>query len=64
MCDTVVIDGKGHLLGRLASIVAKQLLLGKKVVVVRCEALIISGSCKYSKPVSVSLDCVLFNFFI
>jgi hypothetical protein len=46
MSDTVVIDGKGHLLGRLASIVAKQLLFGKKVVVVRCEAMIISGSCK------------------
>ncbi|KAF2433243.1 AMP dependent synthetase and ligase [Tothia fuscella] len=39
----VVIDGKGHLLGRLASTVAKQLLLGQKVVVVRCEALNISG---------------------
>lgn len=39
----VVIDGKGHLLGRLASVVAKQLLNGQKVVVVRCEALNISG---------------------
>lgn len=39
----VVIDGKGHLLGRLASIVAKQLLSGQKIVVVRCEALNISG---------------------
>lgn len=39
----VVIDGKGHLLGRLASIVAKQLLNGQKCVVVRCEALNISG---------------------
>ncbi len=39
----VVVDGKGHLLGRLASIVAKQLLNGQKVVVVRCEALNISG---------------------
>jgi ribosomal protein uL13 len=38
-----VIDGKGHLLGRLASIVAKQLLSGQKIVVVRCEALNISG---------------------
>jgi large subunit ribosomal protein L13Ae len=40
----VVIDGKGHLLGRLASIVAKQLLNGQKVVIVRCEELNISGS--------------------
>ena len=39
----VIIDGKGHLLGRLASTVAKQLLNGQKIVVVRCEALNISG---------------------
>ncbi len=39
----IVIDGKGHLLGRLASIVAKQLLSGQKIVVVRTEALNISG---------------------
>jgi large subunit ribosomal protein L13Ae len=39
----VVIDGKGHLLGRLASTVAKQLLNGQKIVIVRCEALNISG---------------------
>lgn len=46
MSSPVVIDGKGHLLGRLASIVAKQLLFGKKVVVVRAEQMLISGSCK------------------
>ncbi|WPG98404.1 Hypothetical protein R9X50_00119400 [Acrodontium crateriforme] len=39
----IVIDAKGHLLGRLASTVAKQLLEGQKIVVVRCEALNISG---------------------
>ncbi|RMD42363.1 hypothetical protein DV735_g2768, partial [Chaetothyriales sp. CBS 134920] len=39
----IVIDGKGHLLGRLASIVAKQILNGQKVVVVRTEQLNISG---------------------
>jgi len=39
----IVIDGKGHLLGRLASTVAKQLLNGQKIVVVRCEELNISG---------------------
>ena len=42
--NVVVIDGKGHLLGRLASIVAKQILSGQKVVVVRCEELNMSGS--------------------
>merc|ERR1712159_195216 len=39
-----VIDARGHLLGRLASLVAKEALLGQKVVVVRCEELVISGS--------------------
>lgn len=48
MSDVTVIDGKGHLLGRLASIVAKQLLLGRKIVVVRTEQILISGSCKFS----------------
>ncbi|CAZ81167.1 unnamed protein product [Tuber melanosporum] len=45
----VVIDGKGHLLGRLASAVAKQLLNGQKIVVVRCEDLNISGEFFRSK---------------
>ncbi|KAL4432110.1 hypothetical protein ABPG74_014364 [Tetrahymena malaccensis] len=40
----VVIDAKGHLLGRLASYVAKELLNGQRVVVVRTEAINISGS--------------------
>jgi len=40
----IVIDGKGHLLGRLASIVSKQILSGQKIVVVRCEEINISGS--------------------
>ena len=40
----VVIDGRGHLVGRLASKVAKELLNGQRIVVVRCEALNQSGS--------------------
>ena len=40
----IVIDGKGHLLGRLASIVSKQILNGQKITVVRCEEINISGS--------------------
>ena len=40
----VVIDCKNHLLGRLASIVAKELLNGQRVVLVRCEDINISGS--------------------
>ena len=47
--NVVVIDGKGHLLGRLTSIIAKQLLWGKKIVVVRCEQIVISGSIKRNK---------------
>mmetsp|Transcript_19109 Transcript_19109/g.20712 ORF Transcript_19109/g.20712 Transcript_19109/m.20712 type:complete len:198 (+) Transcript_19109:54-647(+) len=49
MSDVTVIDGKGHLLGRLASIVAKQLLAGKKIVVVRTEQILISGSLTRNK---------------
>ncbi|KAG8905566.1 60S ribosomal protein L16B [Tulasnella sp. 403] len=40
----IVIDGKGHLLGRLATIIAKQALAGQRIVVVRCEEVNISGS--------------------
>ena len=39
-----IVDGKGHLLGRLASIVATQILLGQKVVVARSELINVSGS--------------------
>merc|ERR1719305_1653219 len=45
----VVIDGRGHLLGRLASIVAKELLLGQHVITVRCEDMNISGSLHRNK---------------
>lgn len=40
----IVIDGKGHLLGRLASVIAKELLGGQEIVVVRCEDIEISGT--------------------
>ncbi|MBA0732828.1 hypothetical protein Gogos_016891 [Gossypium gossypioides] len=39
----VVVDARHHMLGRLASIVAKELLNGQKVVVVRCEEICMSG---------------------
>ena len=41
---TKVIDGRDHLLGRLASVVAKELLAGQKVVIVRCDEMAVSGS--------------------
>lgn len=47
LTDTKVIDGRDHLHGRLCSIVAKELLAGQKIVIVRCDEIVISGSCTY-----------------
>mmetsp|Transcript_27339 Transcript_27339/g.82017 ORF Transcript_27339/g.82017 Transcript_27339/m.82017 type:complete len:201 (-) Transcript_27339:40-642(-) len=47
--DSVLIDGRTHMLGRLASIVAKELLCGQKIVVVRCEQIVVSGSLMRNK---------------
>uniref|UniRef100_A0A915DWY6 Large ribosomal subunit protein uL13 n=1 Tax=Ditylenchus dipsaci TaxID=166011 RepID=A0A915DWY6_9BILA len=47
--EPIIIDGKNHLLGRLSATIAKQLLLGQKFVVVRCEAINISGNFHRSK---------------
>jgi len=46
---TVIIDGRDHLLGRLGSIVAKELLAGQKVVIVRCDEMCISGSLRRNR---------------
>ncbi|XP_021365548.1 60S ribosomal protein L13a-like [Mizuhopecten yessoensis] len=40
----IVIDARGHLLGRLAALVAKTILQGQRVVVLRCEGINISGN--------------------
>jgi len=40
----IIVDGRGHLMGRLASIVAKNLLNGQRIVIVRCEDIEMSGS--------------------
>ena len=40
----VTIDCRGHLLGRLASVIAKELLNGQRIVAVRCEEANIAGS--------------------
>jgi len=40
----VVVDGANHMMGRVASVIAKELLNGQKVVVVRTEELNMSGS--------------------
>lgn len=39
----VVLDGKDHILGRLAAVVAKQLLNGQRVVIVRAEKIVLTG---------------------
>ena len=39
----MIIDAKDTILGRLGSFVAKQALLGKKVDVINCEEIVISG---------------------
>lgn len=40
---TIIIDLRGHLMGRAAAVVAKELLCGQKIIAVRCEALEVSG---------------------
>jgi large subunit ribosomal protein L13 len=42
----VIYDGEGAVFGRLASVVAKDLLKGENVDVVNCEKIIISGDKK------------------
>ena len=39
----VIIDAKGHMMGRLAAFVAKELLSGQRVVIVRAEEALLSG---------------------
>jgi large subunit ribosomal protein L13Ae len=41
--DITIVDLKGHVLGRAAAIIAKQLLLGRKITVVRVDEAHISG---------------------
>ena len=40
----ILIDCRDHLHGRLCSVVAKELLAGQKIILVRCEEMVISGS--------------------
>ena len=48
MENKIIIDGKNAILGRLASFAAKQAMLGKRVIVVNCKEVVITG-----KPRSV-----------
>ncbi|MCC7553443.1 MAG: 50S ribosomal protein L13 [Methanobacteriaceae archaeon] len=40
----MIIDGEGHILGRLASVISKNLLEGEEVVVVNAEKIMLTGS--------------------
>jgi len=42
-----IYDASNQILGRMSTIIAKELLKGEKVVVVNCEKSVISGSPKY-----------------
>jgi large subunit ribosomal protein L13 len=41
--EVIVVDGRGQILGRLASIIAKRLLEGKRVVVLNAQDIVVSG---------------------
>jgi large subunit ribosomal protein L13 len=41
--DHTVIDARGHILGRLSSVIAKRLLNGENIVVVNVEKAVITG---------------------
>ena len=43
MNHEVVVDAEGQILGRMASLVAKMLLMGRRVVIVNSEKAVISG---------------------
>jgi len=44
--NKMIIDGKNAILGRLASYVAKQALLGKEIAIVNCDEVVVSGKSK------------------
>lgn len=49
MKNFLLVDGKGHLFGRLASLCAKEVLNGRKVVILRSDKIEISGRYKKNK---------------
>ncbi|XP_064239043.1 large ribosomal subunit protein uL13-like [Aotus nancymaae] len=57
----LVLDGHGQLLGRLAAIVAKQVLLGRKVLVVCCKGIKLSGNFYRNKLRYLAFLCKLVN---
>ena len=47
--EQIVIDGKDSVLGRVASYAAKQALLGKKIVILNCNDLLLTGGRNMSR---------------
>ncbi|MDI6807049.1 MAG: 50S ribosomal protein L13 [Candidatus Aenigmarchaeota archaeon] len=45
----IVYDAENQILGRISSVIAKQLLKGEKVFVVNCEKAVIAGNPKFIK---------------
>ena len=48
MSSVIVIDGHAHVQGRLAAAIAKQLLNGKRIVVVRAEGIVMNGDHRFN----------------
>lgn len=48
MSTPIVIDGKGHVAGRLSAAIAKMLLNGKRIVVVRSEDIVTNGDHRFN----------------
>lgn len=44
-----IYDAENQILGRMASVIAKDLLNGEKIVVVNCEKSVLSGNAKWKK---------------
>lgn len=49
MTEKIIIDGENATMGRLASFAAKQSLLGKEVIIVNADKIIITGNKKFIK---------------
>lgn len=47
--DITIVDLSNHVMGRAATVIAKQLLLGRKITVVQCDRLNLAGPCIRNK---------------
>ncbi|MBI5389487.1 50S ribosomal protein L13 [Candidatus Woesearchaeota archaeon] len=43
MADPLIYDASGMIVGRLATVIAKQAILGKRIIIVNCESAVIVG---------------------